>query len=108
MNNTILIGRIVRTPELRETENKNKVTNITVAVTRSFKNSNGEYETDFIECTLWAGIAETAVEFCKQGDLIALKGRLQTQTIEKENIPKMTVIQFVVEKLTFLSKKEKD
>jgi len=43
INNVILIGRLVRTPELRETENKNKVTNITVAVPRSNKNPNGEY-----------------------------------------------------------------
>lgn len=107
MNNTILIGRLVKNPELRETENKNKVTNITIAVPRSFKNQDGQYETDFIDCILWAGIAETAVEFCKKGDLIALKGRLQTNILEKENIPKMTVLQFVVEKLTFLSSKEK-
>ena len=107
MNNTILIGRLVKSPELRETENKNKVTNITIAVPRSFKNQDGQYETDFIDCILWAGIAETAVEFCKKGDLIALKGRLQSNTLEKENIPKMTILQFVVEKLTFLSSKEK-
>lgn len=107
MNNTILIGRLVKSPELRETENKNKVTNITIAVPRSFKNQDGQYETDFIDCILWAGIAETAVEFCKKGDLIALKGRLQSSILEKENIPKMTVLQFVVEKLTFLSSKEK-
>ena len=107
LNNVILIGRLVKKPELRETENKNKVTNITIAVSRSFKNTNGEYETDFIDCTLWAGIAETAVTFCNKGDLIALKGRLQTNTIEKENIPKITVIQFVVEKLSFLSSKDR-
>jgi len=107
INNVILIGRLVRTPELRETENKNKVTNITVAVPRSFKNPNGEYESDFIDCTLWAGLAETATTFCKKGDLNALKGRLQTSTIEKENIPKMNVINFIVEKLSFLSSKEK-
>ena len=107
MNNTILIGRLVKTPELRETENKNKVTNITIAVPRSFKNPDGKYETDFIDCILWAGIAETAVEFCKKGDLIALKGRLQTSTLEKEDMPKMNLLQFVVEKLTFLTSKEK-
>ena len=107
MNNSILIGRLVKTPELRETENKNKVTNITIAVPRSFKNADGKYDTDFIECILWAGIAETAAEFCKKGDLIALKGRLQTNMLEKENMPKTTILQFVVEKLTFLTPKEK-
>ena len=47
MNQVSLVGRLVRTPELRESENKKKLTWITVAITRGFKNSNGEYETDF-------------------------------------------------------------
>ena len=106
MNNVFLIGRVVRTPELRETENKNKVTNMTLAITRQFKNSNGEYESDFIDCTLWKGIAEVASEYCKQGDLVAVKGRLQSMTIEKENIPKMSVMQLFVENLMFLCKKK--
>lgn len=103
LNNTVLIGRIVKDPELRKTSKGTTVSNITVAVQRSFKNINGEYDVDFIECILWTGIAETAVEYCKKGDLVALKGRLQTSIIEKENIPKMTILQFIVEKLSFLS-----
>ena len=46
LNQAVLIGRIVRDPELKDTE-KGKVTNITLAVPRSFKNTNGEYDTDF-------------------------------------------------------------
>jgi len=103
LNNTVLIGRIVKAPELRKTSNGTNVSNVTVAVQRSFKNVNGEYDADFIECILWTGIAETAVEYCKKGDLVALKGRLQTSVVEKENMPKMTILQFVVEKLSFLS-----
>lgn len=47
LNQAIIIGRIVRDPELRETEKGNKVSNITLAVPRGFKNASGEYETDF-------------------------------------------------------------
>lgn len=47
LNQTVLVGRLVSDPELRETENGNKVTNVTLAVPRSFKNINGEYDTDF-------------------------------------------------------------
>lgn len=46
MNQSLIIGRIVNDPELKETE-KGKVSNITLAVQRPFKNANGEYETDF-------------------------------------------------------------
>ena len=102
LNSSLLVGRIVKTPELRETSNGTKVSNITLAVPRPFKNVNGEYDTDFIECTLWTGIAQKAVDYCKKGDLVGVKGRLQTSTIEKEDTPKMTVLQFIVENLSFL------
>ncbi len=59
LNQTVIVGRLVKDPELRETEAGHKVTNITVAVPRSYKNVNGEYDTDFISCVLWKGIAET-------------------------------------------------
>lgn len=73
LNQTVIVGRIARDPELRETENGKKVTNVTLAVPRSFKNSNGEYETDFINCVLWKGIAESTVEYCHKGDLVGIK-----------------------------------
>lgn len=48
MNQVSLVGRLVRTPELRESsESKKKLTWITIAITRPFKSLNGEYETDF-------------------------------------------------------------
>lgn len=46
LNQAVLVGRIVQEPEIKETE-KGKVSNITLAVPRCFKNSNGEYDTDF-------------------------------------------------------------
>ena len=48
LNQTVIVGRLVKEPELRQTENGTKVTNITLAVPRSYKNVDGEYETDFI------------------------------------------------------------
>lgn len=108
LNQTVLVGRLVKDPELRETDSGNKVTNITLAVPRSYKNVNGEYETDFISCVLWKGIAENTATYVKQGDLIGVKGRLQTRTIETEEIPKHNTIELVAEKVTFLSSKKAD
>ena len=48
LNQAVLVGRIVKEPELKTTESGKKVSNITLAVPRSFKNSNGEYDTDFM------------------------------------------------------------
>lgn len=50
LNQTVIVGRLVSDPELRETDNGNKVTNVTIAVPRSFKNINGEYDTVFVSC----------------------------------------------------------
>jgi len=47
LNQVILVGRLVRNPELRTTDNNKAVTSVTLAIPRSFKNSNGEYDTDF-------------------------------------------------------------
>ncbi len=108
LNQTILVGRLVRDPELRETETGRKVTNITLAVPRSYKNINGEYDTDFISCILWRGVAESTVEYCKQGDLIGVKGRIQSRNIEIDEEIKKQVTEVVADKVTFLSSKRQE
>ncbi len=102
LNQTVIVGRLVSDPELRETEGGSKVTNVTLAVPRSFKNVNGEYDTDFISCVLWKGIAENTVNYCKKGDLVGVKGRLQSREYEVDEI-KRKVVELVAEKITFLS-----
>ena len=105
LNQTVLVGRLVKDPELRETDNGRKVTNITLAVPRSYKNLIGEYDTDFISCVLWKGVAESTVEYCKRGDLVGVKGRIQSRNIELEDETKKQVVEVVAEKITFLSSK---
>lgn len=108
LNQTVIVGRIARDPELRETENGKKVTNVTLAVPRSFKNSNGEYETDFINCVLWKGIAESTVEYCHKGDLVGVKGRIQSREYTNSEDEKRHIVEVVAEKVTFLSSKPKE
>lgn len=106
LNQTVLVGRLVRDPELYETESGNKVTNITLAVPRSYKNSEGVYDTDFINCVLWKGVAESATEYCHKGDILGIKGRIQTRTVEMDDESKKNVTEVVAEKVTFLSSKK--
>jgi len=94
LNQTVLVGRLIKKSELKETESGRKNCNITLAVKRSYKNANGEYDTDFISCVLWEGIAENTVEYCKNGDLIGVKGRIQSNEDKLE---------LIAEKVTFLS-----
>ena len=103
MNQTCSIGRLVREPEVKELEDGKKVSNITLAVPRSYKNENGEYETDFIDCTLWGSVADRTAEYCKKGDLVGVKGRLQTNNYENEKGEKRKITEVIAEKLTFLS-----
>lgn len=106
LNQTVIVGRLVRDPELYETENGNKGTNITLAVPRSYKNVNGEYDTDFVPCVLWKGVAENTVEYCRKGDLLGVKGHVQTRDIEVDEDVKRKLVEIVAEKVTFLSSKK--
>lgn len=108
LNQIVVVGRLVRDPELRETESGKKVTNITLAIPRSYKNAKGEYETDFIDCTLWTGIAENTVTYCRKGDLLGIKGRIQTRNYETKEEKKRYVTEVVAEKVTFLSTRPKE
>ena len=105
LNQSILVGRIVKDPEIRETENGNKVTNITLAVQRPYKNIDGEYDTDFISCVLWKGVAESTAEYCKKGDLIGVRGRIQTRINETDEV-RHNLMEVVAERVTFLSSKK--
>lgn len=108
LNQTVIVGRLVRNPELRETENGTKVTNITLAVPRSYKNAEGEYETDFVTCVLWKGIAENTAQYVRKGDLLGVKGRLQSRSYTTANDEKRYVTEVIAEKVTFLSSKPKE
>lgn len=108
LNHVILVGRLVRTPELQLTETGKKRASITLAVSRGYKNPNGEYETDFLDCTLWTGIAENTAEYCKTGDLLGVKGRLQTWLIDNEDGTRYKKVEVVAEKVTFLTSTRTD
>jgi len=108
LNQIVIVGRLVKEAEVKDTENGRKVTKITLAIPRGYKNSDGEYETDFIECTLWQGNAMNTSEYCKKGDIIGVKGRIQSYSYEKEDGTKKYGTEVIAEKVTFLSSKQKE
>ena len=99
LNQFILLGRITKTPEMMENQDGSKFAIINLAVPRTFKNENGEYDTDFIDCTLLKGIAENTCKYCKKGDVVDIKGRIQ-------NLNNTAQLQLIAEKVSFLSSKE--
>ncbi len=108
MNNVILVGRLTSNPEIIEIENAKKVTTVILAVNRNFKNSDGIYDTDFIRCILWNNIASTTTEYCHVGDVVGIKGRLQTSKYEDENHKVHYITDVIAERVTFLSTNKKE
>ncbi len=103
-----MVGRLTRDPEVREAENKKKVSYITIAIPRSFKDVNGEYQTDFLNIVLFDLIAKNTSDYCKKGDIVGIKGRLQSNVVEKEDGKKEYFTDIIAEKVTFLSSGKKD
>lgn len=107
LNQVVLVGRLVKDVEVRTGENDFKYSFITLAIPRSYKNHDGIYETDFVECVLWNSVASNTAEYCKKGDIVGIKGRIESRVVEENNINK-TIIQIIAEKVTFLSNKKEE
>lgn len=103
MNYVTLTGRISTDLELKDL-GEGKVCNFNIAVNRTFKNSLGTYDTDFIRCVVFNKTAERLVEYVKKGDLIGLNGRLQISSYEKDG-EKRSSYEVVVNDLYFLTPK---
>lgn len=99
INQTILVGRLVDKPILEENESGRKTATLRLAIPRSFRNDNGEYETDFIPVSLIGQTAWSVNEYCEQGDLIGVRGRIAK--LSNSNM------QIIGEKVSFLSSRRK-
>lgn len=104
LNQIILVGRLVREPNLQTSENNKKYMNITLAIPRSFKNSDGVYETDYVDCILWDIVASSTNDYCNKGDIVGIKGRIQSRVVEDKDGNKKYYTDIIGEKVSFLSK----
>ena len=108
LNQVVLVGRIVFDLELKKNDSGKKYLSLMLAIPRSFKNIEGTYDTDFIRCIVWDNVASNTSEYCKKGDIVGLKGRLQSRLVER-NEKKENIMEVIGEKVTFLtSSKEKE
>jgi single-strand DNA-binding protein len=85
MLQTQAVGRLVRDPDLKYTNNGTPVCNFTIACDRPYTNSNGERDTDFIRIVTWRKSAENNSEYLEKGRLISVSGRLQINDREGDN-----------------------
>lgn len=103
VNQIVLVGRIAKAPETKVSESGKKFATLTLAVPRNYKNANGEYDTDFLDCTLWSSVAESTSEYCKTGDMIGVKGRVQSRIVETPDGLRRRKTEIVAERVTFLT-----
>lgn len=102
INNAVLVGRLVRDPELRYTPSNQAVATFSLAVNRPFKNQNGEREADFINCVIWRQQAENLANWAKKGALIGITGRIQTRNFENQQGQRVYVTEVVADSFQLL------
>ncbi|WP_290369480.1 single-stranded DNA-binding protein [Pseudoneobacillus rhizosphaerae] len=105
MNQVTLVGRLTKDPELRITPEGTPVVNLTLAVNRQFKNQNGDYETDFVHCTIWRKTAENTANYCRKGSVLGVTGKIHTRNYQNQDGKKVYVTEVVAENVQFLSRR---
>ncbi|MDT2574340.1 single-stranded DNA-binding protein [Lactococcus petauri] len=102
INNVVLVGRIVREPELRYTPQNTAVATFTLAVNRRFKNAQGERETDFINCVIWRQPAENLANWAKKGTLVGITGSIQVRNYENKEGQRVYVTEVLADNFQML------
>lgn len=106
MNRAIIMGRLVATPELRQTPNGISVTSFAVAVNRKFTPKDGaERQADFIDVVAWRHTADFITRYFQKGAMIALEGSIQTRTYEDKQGNKRKAVEIVADQAYFCESK---
>ncbi len=105
LNRSIIMGRVTANPELRQTQGGVSVLSFTVAVDSRFTNQNGERQTNFIHCVAWRHTAEFISKYFVKGQMIAIDGSLQSRSYVDKNGNNRSVLELVVENVSFCGSK---
>ncbi|EZY70904.1 single-stranded DNA-binding protein [Staphylococcus aureus] len=105
LNRTVLVGRLTKDPELRNTPNGVNVGTFTLAVNRTFTNAQGEREADFINVVVFKKQAENVKNYLSKGSLAGVDGRLQTRSYDNKEGRRVFVTEVVADSVQFLEPK---
>lgn len=108
MNKVELIGRLTHDVEMRQTPNGVSLARFSIAVTRRFKNSNGEYDADFINCVAWRQTGEFIAKHFQKGDMIAVVGSIQSRSWDGNDGKKQYATEVVVDEVYFTGAKKQN
>ena len=109
MNKVIIIGRFTRDPEIKYStgENATATARFSLAVNRRFKNKEGNYDADFINCVAFGKTAEFIEKYFTKGMAIGITGRIQTGSYTNKESQKVYTTDVVVEETEFVESKNK-
>ncbi len=104
LNKVMIIGNLGKEPELRYTPSGRPVTTFSVAVSRSWKGTNGEHrsETEWFKIVAWGKLAEICKEYLNKGQQVYIEGRLQTRRWEDKEGQQRTTVEVVANEMTML------
>jgi single-strand DNA-binding protein len=102
-NQVILMGNLTRDPELRQTPNGQNVCSFSLALNRSYKGSDGNWQeaTDFIDVVAWGPLGERVAQYLSKGRPALVNGRLQSRSWEQDG-QKRSKVEVVAQDVTFL------
>lgn len=106
MNKVVLVGRLTKDPELRNTNSGLPVSSFTIAINRNYKNKDGNYDTDFLNISIFGKQAENVSKYCFKGSQVGVEGRIQTRSYDAEDGSKRYVTDIIADNVEFLGSKK--
>ena len=106
MNKAVIVGRLVRDPDVRALNDGKTVSNFTVAVDRRFKNKNGEKEADFIPVVVFGKPAEFVAEYVKKGNMVSVAGRITTGSYDNKEGKKVYTTEITADEVNSIGSKK--
>lgn len=102
-NQVILMGNLTRDPDLRQTPNGQSVCSFSLALNRSYKSQDGEWQevTDYIDIVAWGPLGERVAQYLTKGRRCLVNGRLQSRSWEQDG-QKRSKVEVVASDVTFL------
>lgn len=108
MNVVTIIGRVTKELEISYTRKGTPNCTFTIAIRRDYKNSNGNYDADFIRIAAWREVAQLLVTHVKKGEQIGVNGQLRSRTYVDKNGIKKYITEVRAQHIKFLDYKRRD
>lgn len=106
LNVVVIMGRLARDPELRQTTTGKSVASFRIACDRGRKDANGQSQADWLDVVAWDRTAEFICKYFQKGSLIVIDGRLQTRQYQDKNGQNRTAVEIVAQNVSFCGSKE--